>query len=82
MQWHGDSPERLHLMVESMRLAFADARQYIADLDKNPAPIEGLLSKSYTDERRALIDPDKAMHPSFGIPPNSFRYDLSMRRRW
>ena len=65
-----DSPERLHLMIEAMRLAFADARQYIADPVTNPFPA-GLLSEAYAAERRALINPDKALHPSFGIPPDS-----------
>ena len=35
-----DSPERTHLMVEAMRLAFADARQYVADLATDPAPLD------------------------------------------
>ena len=52
-----DSPERMHLMVEAMRLAFADARQYVADLATDPAPIDFLLSDAYAFERRALIDP-------------------------
>ncbi len=64
-----DSPERLHLMVEAMRLAFADARQYVADLATNPAPVDWLLSDGYAAERRALIQPDAAMQPpSFGTP--------------
>ncbi len=67
MPW--DSPERMHLMVEAMRLAFADARQYVADMATNPAPLAGLLSPGYADERRALISPDAAMQPpSFGLP--------------
>ena len=67
-----NSPERLHLMIEAMRLAFADARQYIADPATNPAPIEWLLSDSYAQERRALVSTDKAMQPpSFGTPPNT-----------
>lgn len=69
MPW--DSPERMHLMVEAMRLAFADIRQYIADPAVNPPPVAGLLSDAYAAERRALINPSKAQHPSFGIPPNS-----------
>lgn len=65
-----DSPERLHLMVEAMRLAFADARQYVADLATDPAPVDWLLSEAYAAERRALISPDAAMQPpGFGIPP-------------
>jgi gamma-glutamyltranspeptidase/glutathione hydrolase len=64
-----DSPERLHLMIEAMRLAFADARHYIADDATNPAPIHELLSDRYTRERRALIQRDRAMQPpSFGRP--------------
>lgn len=67
MAW--DSPERLHLMVEAMRLAFADARQYIADPEKSPVPTEGLLNMDYAAKRRALISSDKAMQPpSFGKP--------------
>lgn len=69
MAW--DSPEKLHLMIEAMRVAFADARQYIADPDTNPAPVDGLLNKAYAAERRKLIDPSKAQHPSFGIPLDS-----------
>ena len=64
-----DSPERLHLMVEAMRLAFADARHYIADPATDPAPVDALLSEAYTRERRARIQPHAAMQPpSFGAP--------------
>lgn len=66
-----DSPQRLHLMVEAMRLAFADARQYIADPDQVHVPVSGLLDPAYIASRRAMIDANRAMHPSFGIPPNS-----------
>jgi len=54
------SPERLHLEIEAMRLAFADTRWYVADPAFNPAPLETLLSKAYAAERRQLIDLQKA----------------------
>ena len=54
------SVERLHLEIEAMRLAFADARGYVADPAFHQAPLEGLLSKGYAAERRRLIDPRKA----------------------
>jgi gamma-glutamyltranspeptidase/glutathione hydrolase len=55
------SPERLHLIIEALRLAFADTRWYVADPAFNPAPLESLLSKTYADERRSLIQPAKAI---------------------
>jgi gamma-glutamyltranspeptidase/glutathione hydrolase len=67
-----DSPERLHRMVEAMRLAFADARQYIADPRKVDVPIDGLLDKEYAAERRKMISDSAAMQPpSFGMPMRS-----------
>lgn len=67
MAW--DSPERLHLMVEAMRLAFADARQYIADMATNPTPVEALLSQDYAAQRRGLVSPHQAMQPpDYGRP--------------
>ncbi|MBN1562420.1 MAG: gamma-glutamyltransferase, partial [Anaerolineae bacterium] len=75
-----DSPERLHLMIESMRLAFADARHYIADPAVQPVPIGGLLDKNYAAQRRAMISPDRAMTPpTFGAPlPSSNTVYLSV----
>lgn len=70
-QWAWDDPARLHRMIEAMRLAFADASRYIADPHFSPVPVDGLLSKSYAEQRRALIHPDQAIHPlTYGTPPN------------
>jgi gamma-glutamyltranspeptidase/glutathione hydrolase len=66
------SAERLHLMIESMRLAFADARWYVADPKFSKIPVEGLLSKGYAGERRKLIDPTRAtIDPQRGAPVHS-----------
>jgi gamma-glutamyltranspeptidase/glutathione hydrolase len=54
------STERLHLMIESMRLAFADTRWFVTDPKTNPTPVNELLSKSYASERSKLINPLQA----------------------
>jgi gamma-glutamyltranspeptidase/glutathione hydrolase len=56
---HG-STKHLHLMIESMRLAFADTRWYVADPDFSSGPVDELISKDYAAKRRMLINPDKA----------------------
>jgi gamma-glutamyltranspeptidase/glutathione hydrolase len=66
------SSQRLHLMIEAMRLAFTDTRWYVADPAFNPAPLAWLLSKDYADERRKLIHPDHAtINQQRGIPTSS-----------
>ncbi|MBN2046627.1 MAG: gamma-glutamyltransferase [Anaerolineaceae bacterium] len=63
------SPERMHLLIEAMRLAFADGRRYVADPAFYPAPLEALLSKEYAAHRRKKID-RKHANPDvhFGVP--------------
>ena len=63
------SIERMHFMIEVMRLAFADARWYVADPAFSKIPVEGLLSKEYANERRKLINNKRAtIEPKRGTP--------------
>ena len=56
-------PERLHLMVECMRLAWADAHEYIADMRRAAVPVAALLSKEYAAQRAKLISPARTLEP-------------------
>ncbi len=68
---HG-SADALHLLVETMRRAFADRAAYMADTDFVEAPIEGLITKEYARQRVKTINLKKASPSSKvreGIPP-------------
>ncbi len=55
------SAKYFHTVIDAMRLAFADTRYYIADQEKVKVPVEELLSKSYAQKRRMLLNPNKAV---------------------
>jgi len=62
--------DAMHILIEAMKLAFADAHRYIADPEMSDVPVEGLLAPAYTAQRRQLIDMGQAGAPSPGIPPS------------
>ncbi len=64
------SAASMHLMAESMKLAFADRSKYLGDPDWWHIPIEGLTSKKYAEKLREGIDPEKT-RPSSEIHPES-----------
>ena len=55
-----NSPEYLHTVVETVKLAFADRDRYYGDPKFSQIPEQTLLSKEYAAERRRLIDPAHA----------------------
>jgi gamma-glutamyltranspeptidase/glutathione hydrolase len=64
---HREDPEGLHLQIEAMKLAFADALAYVADPGYSDVPVAGLLSPGYAAKRRELIG-DQACLPEAGAP--------------
>ena len=56
--WH--SPDALHLLIESMRIAYADRATYLGDPDFIKVPVKALISPVYAQKRRQEINPQKA----------------------
>ncbi|MGA8050801.1 MAG: gamma-glutamyltransferase family protein [Burkholderiales bacterium] len=64
-----DSADSVHLQIEVVKLAFADAQAYVADIDYMPFPPRQLLDKAYLKSRAKLIDMKKAQPFAAGTPP-------------
>lgn len=60
------TPDYCHLLIEAMKLAYADREQYYGDPAMTKVPGETLLSESYTRARAKLIDMNRA---SLGLRP-------------
>ncbi|KAL1998961.1 hypothetical protein VTN02DRAFT_5275 [Thermoascus thermophilus] len=55
-----NSAEYLHAVIESLRIAFADASWWVTDPDVEKVPTQELISQAYLAERAKLFDPTKA----------------------
>jgi gamma-glutamyltranspeptidase/glutathione hydrolase len=62
------SAEQCHLLVEAMKLAFAERSLHIGDHTQVNVPLAGLSSAEYATARRALIDRGSASFPEAGDP--------------
>jgi gamma-glutamyltranspeptidase/glutathione hydrolase len=72
-----NSPQYLHTVIETVKLAFADRDRYYGDPKFSKVPEETLLSKDYAAERRKLIDAD---HASMDSRPGAFGGPLTMAK--
>ncbi|MGA9358308.1 MAG: gamma-glutamyltransferase family protein, partial [Mycobacterium sp.] len=63
-----DSADSVHLQIEALKLAFADAQAYVADMDHMPLRPEHLLDNEYLKHRATLIDRKRAKPADAGTP--------------
>ncbi|MEE9272488.1 MAG: gamma-glutamyltransferase [Robiginitomaculum sp.] len=63
-----NSAEYLHVLIESMRRAYADRSKYLGDPDYFEVPIKELTDKAYADRLRRSIDPNKASKSTDILP--------------
>ncbi|HUQ26277.1 MAG TPA: gamma-glutamyltransferase family protein [Burkholderiales bacterium] len=54
-------PDHVHLLVQAKQIAYNDRDRWLGDPRFTRVPMEKLLSRSYADERRRLIDPARAL---------------------
>jgi gamma-glutamyltranspeptidase/glutathione hydrolase len=62
------SVEHLHLLIEVVKLAYADRDRWIADPDAVRLPVSRLLDPAYAARRRRAFDRRKAQAHDFGEP--------------
>jgi gamma-glutamyltranspeptidase/glutathione hydrolase len=60
--------EHLHLLIEVVKLAYADRDRWIGDPAHARVPVDALLSKDYAAQRRRAFDPRKAQAYAAGDP--------------
>jgi len=54
------SADYFHVFTEAKKLVFEDRAKYYADMDFADVPVERLISKAYANERKELINMDRA----------------------
>ena len=63
-------PDHVHLMVQAKQIAYHDRDRWLGDPAFVSVPMDMLLAKTYANERRALIDTQRALPwdrvPSYG----------------
>ena len=57
------SAERIHLLIEAKKLAFADRNRYAGDPAFVEWPLDRLISKAHAEKRRAEIDRSRVRSP-------------------
>ncbi len=62
------SVEHLHLLLEMVKLAYADRDRWIGDPEHVAVPVASLLSREYAAGRRAAFDGKKAQPHTWGEP--------------
>ncbi|MHB9098187.1 MAG: gamma-glutamyltransferase family protein [Syntrophales bacterium] len=65
-----ESVESLHLQIEAMKVAFAIAKQHIADRAWMTVEPASLLEASFLEDRSRTIRMDRATFPASSIPPD------------
>ncbi len=71
------SPKTLNVMIEAMRLAFADRALWMGDTDFVALPVKGLIDDRYIATRQPLIDPTARMSNDVAVAGDPRPFDMA-----
>ena len=74
-QYGAGSAQAIHVMTESMKLAYADRAEYLGDTDFVDVPVKGLISRAYAETLARKIDPARARPGGELRPGNPVPYE-------
>ena len=69
--WGDGTADYYHHMAEAVKIAFADREEWLTDPRFVDIPVQRLIAKAYADERRRLIDPERAQQHRRGAGRHS-----------
>ncbi|MEZ0170736.1 gamma-glutamyltransferase [Microvirga sp. TS319] len=78
-RWGEGTADYYHHIVEAVKLAFADREEWLTDPRFVNIPVQRMISKEYVDERRGLIDSERAL--DIGQVPAGIAYEHPHERR-
>jgi gamma-glutamyltranspeptidase/glutathione hydrolase len=61
VSWGDGTADYYHHIAEAVKIAFADRDEWLTDPHFVDIPVQRLISQAYIDERRRLIDPERAL---------------------
>ena len=76
-EWGHNTANTIHIMAETMKLAYADRAKYLGDSDFVPVPISGLISKAYAAKLRDKINLENATPSKEILAGNPLIFDES-----
>ncbi len=76
------SPDYIHVIIESMKLSYADRDKYYGDPAFVKVPLKQLLSDRYTGLRYRLIDMKKASHEIRPGDPYNMNANIGPGQYW
>jgi gamma-glutamyltranspeptidase len=77
--WGDGTADYYHHMAEAVKIAFADREEWLTDPRFVEIPVQRFIDKAYANERRSLIDPERARN--IAEVPAGIPYDQPHERR-